>query len=100
MTVGYQLTKTAENELEVILNRIAEKDGVRRALHVHGEFVEAFEMLAFQPGSGTTRPRLSGEQVRWWPVFKWLVIYDPSSSPISILRVIHGARELDRLLDA
>ena len=54
-------------------------------------------LVAFQPGSGTTRPKLTGQRVRWWPVFKWIVIYDPTSSPISILRVIHGARELDRL---
>ncbi len=58
---------------------------------------QAFELLAFQPGSGTTRPKLTGQRVRWWPVFKWIVIYDPTASPISILRVIHGARELDRL---
>ncbi len=66
---------------------------------MHGKFVKAFELLAFQPSSGTTRPKLTGERVLWWPVFKWLVIYDPTSSPVSILRVIHGARELDRLFD-
>ena len=43
-------------------------------------------------------PNLTGEHVRWWFVFKWVVIYDPESSPISILRVIHGARDLERLL--
>jgi antitoxin ParD1/3/4/toxin ParE1/3/4 len=94
---GYQLTDTAEVELEDVLGFVADRDGVQRALHVHGKFVEAFELLAFQPGSGTTRPKLTGQRVRWWPVFKWIVIYDPTSSPISILRVIHGARELDRL---
>lgn len=87
----------AEVELEDVLGFVADHDGVQRALHVHGKFVEAFELLAFQPGSGTTRPKLTGQRVRWWPVFKWIVIYDPTSSPISILRVIHGARELDRL---
>ena len=71
---------------------------MQRAIHVHGKFVEAFELLAFQPGSDATRPKLTGEGVRWWPVFRRLVIYDPSSSPITILRVIHGAREFDRLL--
>ena len=98
MTQGYQLTKTAEEELEVILDRIADRDGVQRALHIHGKFVKAFELVAFQPNSGSTRPKLTGERVRWWPVFKWMVLYDPKRFPISILRVIHGARELDRFL--
>ncbi len=98
MTQGYQLSETAEEELEVILDRIADKDGARRALHIHDKFVKAFELLAFQPGSGTTRPKLTGERVRWWPVFKWIVIYDPKSSPLSILRVLYGGRELDRIL--
>jgi toxin ParE1/3/4 len=95
---GYQLTETAENELEEILSRIAEKDGERRALHVHGKFEKAFELLAFQPGSGTKRPKLTGERMRWWSVFKWIVIYDPDSSPISIMRVLYGGRELERIL--
>ena len=98
MTPGYQLTETAEAELDEILHYIADREGVERALHVHGRFVQAFELLAAQPGSGTKRPNLTGQHARWWFVFKWLVIYDPESSPVTILRVLHGARELDRLL--
>ena len=100
MTAGYRLTETAEAELAEILLSVADRDGVERALHVHDRFVRAFELLAAQRGSGTTRPTLTGEHVRWWFVFKWVVIYDPESSPISILRVIHGARDLERLLRA
>lgn len=98
MTAGYQLTETAEAELAEILLYVADRDGVERALYVHDRFVQAFELLAAQQGAGTTRPNLTGEHVRWWFVFKWVVIYDPESSPISILRVIHGARDLERLL--
>ena len=98
MNAGYQLTDTAQADLAEILLYVADRDGAERALHVHDRFVHAFELLAAQRGSGTTRPNLTGEHVRWWFVFKWAVIYDPESSPIRILRVIHGARDLDRLL--
>ena len=98
MTARYQLSETAESELGEILLYLARREGVERALHVHGHFVRAFELLAEQPGSGTKRPRLTGERVRWWPVFKWIVVYDPESAPITVLRVVHGARELDRVL--
>ena len=98
MTAGYRLTETAEAELTEILLYVADRDGVERALYVHDRCVHAFELLAVQRGSGTTRPNLTGKHVRWWFVFKWAVIYDPENSPISILRVIHGARDLEHLL--
>ena len=65
MTPGYQLTDTAETEIFAILESIAEKDGVNRALHVHAKLEEAFDLLASQPGSGTKRPNLTGERLRW-----------------------------------
>ena len=94
---GYQLTNTAENEIGEILLYVAERDGIDRALHVHGKFLEAFERLASMPGTGFKRPLFTGDRIRWRTVFRWLVIYDPESSPITILRVIHGARELERV---
>lgn len=97
MTVVYRLTEQAENELGEILQYVAQKDGVERALNVHGKFLGAFEHLAAMPNAGSRRMALTGDQVRWWTVFKWVVIYDPGT-PITILRVIHGAREFDRIL--
>lgn len=98
MTAGYQLSQTAEAELGEILLYVATKESVERALHVHGRFVRAFELLAEQPGSGRKRPSLTGERFRWWNVFRWIVIYDPVNSPVTVLRVIHGARALDQIL--
>lgn len=99
MSAGYQLSRTAEDELGEILLYIAEQSGVDRALHVHGRLVEAFEQLAEVPGSGSRRTEITGDRVRWWRVFDWIVLYDWESSPITILRVVHGARDLDRLLN-
>ncbi len=98
MTGGYTLSNRAEGELDYILERIATRDGLERALHVHGKFVDGFEHLASMPRTGTTRPELTGERVRWWNIFKWIVLYDPETSPITILRIIHGGRELGRIL--
>ena len=98
MTARYRLTETAEDDLAAILHYVAERDGGERALHVHSEFVEAFGHLASMPGSGAKRVRLTGDRIRWWTVFRWVVLYDPEASPLTILRVIHGARDLDRIL--
>ncbi len=98
MTAGYSLTKTAEEELANILRFIAERDGVERALHAHDRFAETFEALALMPGAGDKRPHLTGEHFRWRTVFHFVVIYDPEASPVTVLRILHGARDLDRIL--
>lgn len=93
----YILTETASSELDEILSWIADHDGKGRALHVYGKFEDAFKHLASHPQTGTTRPNLTGEHLRWWPVFKWIVIYDPNL-PISILRILYGGRNIDSLI--
>lgn len=95
---SYQLTETAEEELALILDGIASTDGVQRAVHVWGKLEEAFRLLACQPGSGVKRPALTGNRVRWWFVFRWIVIYDPDITPLVVLRVIYGPQELEVLL--
>lgn len=97
---GYRLTKSAEADLVDILEHIANREGIGRALHVHEKFVEAFEALASSPRIGTRRQELTADATRWWPVFRFLVVYDAEREPIDILRVIHGARDLARLFSA
>ena len=98
MTAGYQLTETAEAELAEILLYVTDRDGVERASYVHDRFDQAFELLAAQRGPEQHVPASLASMFGSWFVFKWVVIYDPDSSPISILRVIHEARDLERLL--
>ncbi len=100
MTAGYVLTETAESELDDTLRFIAQRDGVERALHVLDRFETAFEPLSASPEIGNIRPELTGIDLRWWFVFKFAVIYDPNSKPITILRVLHTARHLDRFFDS
>lgn len=78
---------------------VLEQSGPHRAQLVHARFVEAFEHLAEMPGSGWKRTEITGDRVRWWRVFGWIVLYDCEISPITILRIIHTARALDRILD-
>ena len=98
--MSYTLTETAESELDAILDYIAERDGPQRALHVFNRFEEAFTKLGNTPGIGATRRHLTGDMVRWWPVFKFLVAYEADDAGIIILRIVHGARDLDTLFDS
>jgi toxin ParE1/3/4 len=64
----------------------------------------AFHTLAAMPLLGTAREvrnaRLGGMRTYLVPQFrKYLVIYQATPEGVEILRVVHGARDLDRLLE-
>ena len=95
------LSPVAESELAEILDYIADQSGSRRVVeNVLADFVKAFEELAAAPGIGFCRTRLTGHNVRWWPVHRYLVVYDPQATPLRVLRILHGARDLGRLFEA
>lgn len=92
------LSPLAETELADILLEIAERSGSRHVAEgVLDDFLEAFDNLVATPGIGFRRPELTGQEVRWWRVHSYLVVYDPNANPLRIVRVIHGARDLGRL---
>jgi antitoxin ParD1/3/4/toxin ParE1/3/4 len=35
--------------------------------------------------------------VKFWPVFSYLVVYDPAPRPIDIVRIVHTGRDLKTL---
>lgn len=47
---------------------------------------------------GHLREDLTDKPVLFWPVGSYLVIYNPVRKPIEIVRVLHGRRDLPRLL--
>jgi plasmid stabilization system protein ParE len=49
------------------------------------------------PGMGHKRADLTPRDVLFWPVHSYLVIYC-ASKPLRIVRVIHGKRDVKRLL--
>ncbi len=95
MSDRYVLAEVAEQELEEILLRIAE-DNVDAALRVDQEFHAEFLRLAENPLIGHTRPDLP-PRYRVWHLYSYLIIYKPSTSPLEIVRVWHGARRTPRL---
>ena len=64
-----------------------------------GALDEAMQRLADNPGIGHLRPDLTDQDVRFWSVFKYLVIYRPETKPLQIARVLHGKRDVKRLLE-
>lgn len=94
---AYVLTETAEDELREILSFVARRDGLGRAEQMLDRFLDAFDLLVASPGIGFQRVQLTGDAIRWWPLFRYLVLYDPTLTPLAVIRILHSARDLERV---
>jgi plasmid stabilization system protein ParE len=94
---GYRLTAEAQSSVDEIGAFIAE-DSVDTAVRVLEALEHAFEQLAATPEIGHKREDLTARPVKFWSVYSYLIVYDPASSPLTIITVLHGARDVERLL--
>jgi plasmid stabilization system protein ParE len=93
----FALTPAAKRDLLKIIEFL-EGDNPARVLTVVDALDDAMQLLADNPGIGHLRPDLTPEDVRFWSVFKYLVIYRPGTKPLEIVRVLHGNRDVRRWL--
>ena len=97
MSLRYQLTPSAQQDVDRITDFTAE-DTVEAALRVLDALEEAFRRLAESPGMGHTRADLTVRPVKFWSVYSYLVVYDPASAPLTVVAVLHGARDVENIL--
>jgi plasmid stabilization system protein ParE len=70
------------------------RDNVSAADRVIEEIREAINMLARIPELGHRRKDLTSKPVRFWPVYSYLIIYDPATQPLEIVRILSGYRDV------
>jgi len=63
-----------------------------------GRIDREFRLLARNPGIGRSRPELS-EGLRSFPLARYVIFYVPRKDGIEVVRVLHGARDLDPLFE-
>ncbi|MDB5356326.1 MAG: hypothetical protein JWN24_2779 [Phycisphaerales bacterium] len=88
-------TPRAERDLVAIGKHIAVRNP-RAAARMLDAFQEKFELLSRFPNGGTARDELE-PGLRSFPVGNYVIFYLPFSDGISVVRVVHGARNLRRL---
>jgi plasmid stabilization system protein ParE len=74
------------------------RTGVETADRIVTELFKGFYELADIPNSGHRRADLTSRKVLFYRVFSYLVIYQPGSNPLQILGVLHGKRNVARIL--
>lgn len=92
MSKAFRLSTPAKVDADQLVLRIAEDDW-RTALRIDDELENTFELLASRPRIGHTRTDLDiPARLRVWPFYSWLIIYDPATKPLEIVRVWHSAQ--------
>ena len=76
---------------------LAKQAGYTTANRVEGELYEAFSALAEVPGQGHRREDLTHKDLLFFAVYSYMIVFR-IADPIEIVRVLHGRRNLKRLL--
>jgi toxin ParE1/3/4 len=92
----FRLSPEAASDIREIWSYIA-ADSVKAARKVRLALLDACQRLAENPRIGHVREDLTDQPVLFWPVGSYLIIYDPTIKPLSIVRVVHGARDVPSL---
>lgn len=93
----YVLTDPAKQDIRDIVDYIRRRNP-DAAKKVRTELREAMRRLAEFPYMGHLREDLTGEPLRFWAVYSYLIAYRPDTSPLQVIRVVHGARDVEKLL--
>ncbi len=96
----YQFTPQAVEDLFEIWRYIA-RDNVEAANRLEDAVYKACAILAEGPLRGTTREDLTKLPLRFWTVQafpNYIIVYDPASDPLQIIRILHGTRDIMGIL--
>lgn len=94
---GYVLSEDADLDLDDIWEYIA-AGSIDAADRWIGKLFDAFEALGNTPRMGHKRDDLTDFPVLFWPVGNYLVVYRALSSPIEIVAVTQGSRDIPAFL--
>ena len=96
----YQFTPHAVDDLFEIWIYIA-RDDVEAANRVEDAIYNACAFLAEGPLRGQVREDLTKLPLRFWTVQafpNYIIVYDPATDPLQIIRILHGSRYILAIL--
>jgi plasmid stabilization system protein ParE len=97
---GYVLTPLAKADIFEIWSYIAEANE-NAADRVEQAIYNACAFVAESPMCGHSRRDLTARALRFWTLTRYpnyAVVYRPETSPLEIVAVLHGKRNIRRIL--
>jgi plasmid stabilization system protein ParE len=96
---GYRLSRRASREFDAIIDYRRGVAGDASARRLETDLLDAFGLIASQPGMGFRRPDLTMRPYRFWLKHDyWIVDRLPSARQPLIIAVIDARRDIARLL--
>jgi plasmid stabilization system protein ParE len=96
----YQFTPQAVDDLFEIWSYVA-RDSVGAANRLEAAVHTACAFLAEGPLRGSTREDITRLPLRFWTVQafpNYIIVYDPHTDPLQIIRILHARRDIQAIL--
>lgn len=92
-----RLTPAARADIEEIREHIG-RDSPEAGRKVVLRLRQQILFLARNPRVGHLREDLTDPPLRFWPVYSFLVVYRERERRVEVIRVLHGARDVQAIL--
>jgi plasmid stabilization system protein ParE len=94
---GFLLSPDADEDVFQIWSYLFQRAGIETANRIESELYDAFEALTATPGQGHRRSDLTNQPVLFFALYQYMIVYRVKTS-LEIVRVLHGKRDLGRIL--
>ena len=94
----YVLAPEAARDLVQIWRYISKQSSVEMADRVESVLRDRFVFLVGAPEAGHWRKNLTDEGVKFFPVYSYLIVYRPKTTPLQIVSILHSHRNVQEIL--
>ena len=98
MSSRYILAPQAAHDLVEIWIYIKSHSGEATADRVESVIRDRIAFLCGSPGAGHWRKDLTDENVKFFSVYSYLIVYRPDTKPLQVVSVLHGRRDVETIL--
>ena len=91
----FVLSPEAASDLAEIWRYLKSKGGGALADRIEAAIRERIAFLASNPNVGHFRRDLTGEGVKFFPVYSWLIVYREETKPLQVVSILHGSRHVE-----
>jgi plasmid stabilization system protein ParE len=98
MSARYVLAPEAARDLVQIWRYLKNQSSVEVADRVESVIRERIVFLVKTPGAGHWSKRLTNAPVKFFPVYSYLIVYRPETKPFQVVAILHGRRDVPRIL--
>jgi antitoxin ParD1/3/4/toxin ParE1/3/4 len=99
MNTRYILAPDAAQDLVDIWRYIKQQSSETLADRVESVIRARLAFLSGRPGAGHWRKDLTDENVRFFSVYSYLIVYRPEIKPLQVVSILHGRRDVGKVLE-